>query len=93
MGVEIKVGIRIALHHLAEVLDTLQGVHDAQGIGQHKPADADIAESVHHIVDIRGRILHTIRPVLEIKIDCQTFPSGVLHLMDDILEMLLRCLV
>ena len=93
MGVEIEMGIRIALHHLAEVLDTLQGIHDAQGIGQHKPADADIAEPIHHIVDIRGRILHTIRPVFQIEIDCQAFPASVLHLMDDILEMLLRCLV
>ena len=37
---EVEVGIGIALDHLTEILNALQGVHDAKGIWQHKPADA-----------------------------------------------------
>ena len=33
MGMEVKVHIWVALFHLAEVLDDLQGIHHTQRIG------------------------------------------------------------
>ena len=43
MGMEVEMRIRIALQHLAEILDTLQRVHDTQSIGQHEASDSHIA--------------------------------------------------
>ena len=60
MGVEIEVDIGIALDHLAEILDALEGVHDTQGVGQHEAADATVAEGVHQLIDILERVLHAV---------------------------------
>ena len=89
VGVEVEVGIGIALEHLAEVLDTLQGIHDAQRIGQHKTTDADVAKHIHRLIYILRRVLHTIRPVLEVEVHDQPLATGVFHLTTDILHMLL----
>ena len=89
MGVEVEMCIWIALHHLTEVLDTLQGIHNTQRVGQHKPPDADVAEGVHHLIDIERRFLHTVRPVLEVEVHGHLFLTGVLHRLDDVLDMLL----
>ena len=93
MGVEVEVGIGIALDHLAEILDALQGIHDAKGIRQHEAADADVAKGIHQLVDVEGRILHAVRPILEVKIDGESFRAGVLHLATDIIDMLLGFLL
>ena len=36
MGMEVEMYIRIALLHLTEVLDDLQGIHHTQRVGQHE---------------------------------------------------------
>ena len=36
MGMEVEMHLGIALHHLAEILYHLQGVHHAQRVGQHE---------------------------------------------------------
>ena len=93
MGVEVEVCIRIALDHLPEVLDTLQGIHNAQRIGQHKPPDTDVAEGVHHLIDIERRFLHAVRPVLEVEVHGHLLLPGVLHRRDNVLDMFFGCLL
>ena len=93
MGMEVKVGIGIALDHLAEILYTLQGVHDAKRVGEHKSTNTDVTELVHQVIDIRGRVFHTVTPVLQIEVHSEPLLSCIPHLLDDVVNMLLRCLV
>ena len=69
VGMEVEVQIGIALHHLAEILYHLQRVHDTQRVGQHKAFHIGGAQCIHHLIDIFGRVLHAVAPVLEIDID------------------------
>ena len=69
VGMEVEVQIGIALHHLAEILNHLQGIHDAKSVGQHEALHLGGAQGVHHLIDILGRVLHAIAPVLEIEIN------------------------
>ena len=87
--VEIKVGISIPLNHLAEVLHALQRVHNSQRIGQHKSTDAHIAERIHQLINIVRRLIHAVAPILEIQVHDDALRVGVLHLADDIIDMLL----
>ena len=87
MGVEVEVGIGITLDHLTEVLDALQGVHDTQRVGQHETTDAAVAEGIHELIDIEGRVLHAVRPVLEVEVDGESLLAGILHLTEDIVDM------
>ena len=89
VGVEVEVGVGITLDHLAEVLDTLQGIHDAQRVGQHKATDADVTECVHQLIDIQRRVLHAVRPVFEIEVHGEPFLTGIFHLTDDVVDMFL----
>ena len=66
MGMEVEMGIGIALDHLAKILNALQGIHNTQRVRQHKTADTTVAEGIHELIDIEGRILHTVRPVLKV---------------------------
>ena len=93
MGVEVEVGIGITLDHFTEVLDTLQGVHDTQCVGQHESTDTAVAEGIHQLIDIEGRILHAVRPVLEVEVDGEALLTGILHLTEDIVDMGLGCLL
>ena len=93
VGMEIEVGVGIAFHHLPEVLDALQGIHDAQSVRQHKAPDAAVAEGIHQLIDIEGRILHAVRPVLQVEVHRDTLLAGILHLLTDILDMFFRCLL
>ena len=93
MGVEVEMGIGITLDHLTEVLDTLEGVHDAEGVGEHETADADVAEFVHHLIDIGRRLLHTVGPVLEIEVDGHALAAGIVDGLTDIVDMFLGGLV
>ena len=79
MCMKVKVGIRIALDHLPEVLDTLQGIHNTKRIGQHKPADTDVAKRIHQIIDIRRRILHAVRPVFKIEVHSESLTTGIFY--------------
>ena len=63
VSVEVEVYIGVSLHHLAHVVDDLQGVHDAQRVGQHKTANIVVNKSIHQLEDIRRRVLHAVRPV------------------------------
>ena len=53
MRMKIEMGIRIALDHLTEVLNTLQGIHDSQRIWEHEPPDTTVTELIHQMIDIR----------------------------------------
>ena len=39
VGVEVEMDLRIALHHLTEILHHLQGIHHAQRVGEHETGD------------------------------------------------------
>ena len=69
VGMEVEMQIGITLHHLAEILYHLQRVHDTQRIGQHKAFHIGGAQCIHHLIDIFGRVLHAVAPILEIEID------------------------
>ena len=47
VGMEVEVGIRIALHHLAHIVDNLQRVHDTQRVGEHEAAYACVNQRIH----------------------------------------------
>ena len=64
MGMEVEVGIGIMLHHLAEVLNDLQGIHNAQRVGQHETAYVLVDEGIHQLIDVLTGVLHPARPVL-----------------------------
>ena len=68
VGMEVEMQIRIALHHLAEILNHLKRVHNSQSIRQHKAFHFSGAQGIHHLIDVFGRVLHTVAPVLEIEI-------------------------
>ena len=52
MRMEIEMGVRVALDHLTEKLDTLERIHDAQGVGQHEASDTTVAELIHQLIDV-----------------------------------------
>ena len=91
MGMEVEVRIGITLQHFAEVLDTLQRVHDTQGIGQHKASDTHIAQRIHQLVNVGGRLVHTVAPILQIQVNGNAFFVGITHLAMDILYVLVGC--
>ena len=41
------------------------------------------------MIDIRGRILHAIRPILQIQVHGDAFAAGIFHLAADVLDMLI----
>ena len=77
MGMEIEMRLRIALHHLAEILDDLQGIHHTQGIRQHETLDIRCHQLVHQLIDVFGRILHTVRPVFQIQIHADALAGSI----------------
>ena len=87
VGMEVEVGIGITLDHLTEVFDALQGVHDTERVGQHEATDATVAEGIHELIDIEGRVFHAVRPVFEVEIDGESLLTGIVYLTEDILDM------
>ena len=89
VGVEVEVHIGVAFDHLAHVLDALQGVHDAEGIGEHEAADGGLRERVHELIDIVEGIAHARAPVFEIYVDEHALLVGILHALQDVGDVLL----
>ena len=77
MGMEVEVRIGIAAQHLTEELDDLQGVHDAQRVGQHEAAHGCIDERIHELIDVLGRVLHAARPVFQVQVHADALVVGL----------------
>ena len=92
VGMEVEMQIRIALHHLAEILNHLKRVHNTQSIRQHKAFHFSGAQGIHHLIDVFGRVLHTVAPVLEIEIHRDTTRAGIEDSVDNVGNMLLGSL-
>ena len=86
---EIKVRVGIALNHLSEIFYALQRVHNSQRIGQHESADSNIAKRVHNLINIDGRLLHSVAPILKIQVHGDAFLSGIFHLANYIFYVFL----
>ena len=50
-------------------------------------------QRIHELIDIVGRILHTVRPVLQIEVDAQSFLMCISYLATYVGNMLLWGLV
>ena len=90
---EIEMHVGIAFPHLPEELDDLQWVGDAQCVGKHEPQDIGLDEPVHKMVDIIRRVGHAAAPVLQIEIHPHLSAVGIVERPQDIIDMLLWCLV
>ena len=77
MSVEVEVIAGIALHHLAHVLHTLQGVHDAERVGEHVSVDGFVAKSIEQLVDIVNGIAHARAPILKIEVHIETHRMSI----------------
>ena len=86
--VEVEVRIGIPLHHLAHILDDLQGIEYAQ-----RAADRTAAEGIHQLVHIVGRFLHAAAPVLQVKVRLQALRLGIVHHAKDVGNVLVRRLL
>ena len=96
VGVEVEMHLRIALHHLTEILHHLQGIHHAQSVREHETRNLSISQfcqGVHQLIYIFWRILHAVRPVLQIEVDREPLAVGILHLFNNIGNVLLGGLV
>ena len=69
---KVKVSIRIAFYHLPEKLNHLKRIKHSQRIRQHKSLYTCIYESIHYLIHIVRRILHSIAPVFQVKIYVNT---------------------
>ena len=47
-------------------------------------------KGVHQLIDILWRVLHTIRPILQIKIDTESLLNSILHLTTDVTDVHFR---
>ena len=92
---EVKVYVRIAFHHLAEVLNDLQRVHHTKCVRQHESPDRLMVcdQRIHHLIDIVWRILHAVRPVFQIEIDTQSTLGGIGYLLLNVFNMFFGHLV
>ena len=92
MSMEVEMHIRITLHHLPEVLNDLQGIHHPQGVRQHETFD-DLCrhKAIHQLINVFGRILHAIRPVLQIEVDADALAGSIFQFLLDVADMFLRC--
>ena len=54
VGMEIEVQVGIACHHSFAILIHLVGVEYTKRVGQHKPLDGQMPQTVNHAVDIIG---------------------------------------
>ena len=94
VGMEVKMGMRIAFHHLAHELDDLQRVQYAQRVRQHdsggywsaprRPSDANTYS---------GECFHAVAPVFQIDIHYHILLVGVIHYGQNILDMLFGSLL
>ena len=93
VGVEVEPCVGITFHHLAEILYHLHRVHDAKRVGKHEAAYARVGQSVHHLVDILRRILHSVAPVLKIQVDRHALRLGVGQRLANVVDVLFGRLV
>ena len=84
VSVKVETKIGIALAHLSQIFNTLQGVHDAERIGKHEAHDVRIEKRVHQPIDIVGRIFHAVAPILKIKIHFYVLSLGIFYCAQDI---------
>ena len=93
VGMEVKMGMRIAFHHLAHKLNDLQRVQYAQRVRQHIAADIGLLQGVHQTEHIFRRIFHAVAPVFQIDIHYHILLVGVIHYGQNILDMLFGSLL
>ena len=92
MGVKIELLFPIACCHIAETVEDLLGRHNAQGIGQHEVTYPAIFQLIHHCVNVITAVQVAVRPVLEVRIDLQTFFQRVVYGLQDFSYVLIECL-
>ena len=85
VGMEIKFQSGVTFHHLPAVKGCLFRSEDTQGIGQHKMPNGFIAQAVHQVKDIVGRMHHAVGPVFEIEVHLHPLGSTQGYFVFDIL--------
>ena len=90
VGVEVEVGVGVVLHHLPHIVNHLQRIHNAERVGQHKTPNAGIDEGIHQLIDVLRRVLHTVRPVLQIEVHDDAALMSVGHFLSDVFDVLFR---
>ena len=90
MSVEVEVIARIAFHHLAHVLHTLQGIHDAERVGEHVSVDGFVAKRIEQLVDVVNGIAHAGAPIFKIEIYIETHRMSIADGFTKVGNMLFR---
>jgi hypothetical protein len=90
MGMEIKMQVRITIHHLLTEIVCISGIQNTQCIRQHKTADGKVFQRIDQEEYIIGRILDPVRPVFQINIYINTFFGSQRYNRTDICNMLFR---
>ncbi len=90
MGMEVEAARRIALHHLSHKAGKFHWIEDSECVGQHDAFYRHLAKLVHQSKNIVGTILHAVAPVLEIEIYGESFLTGIVYGLQDIVKMFLN---
>ena len=87
---EVEMAVGITLYHLTHIFHTLQGVHDAERVGQQETFYARVAQHVHHLIHILNRIAHARTPVLKIEVHIESLLLRIFERSEYAFKMLLR---
>ncbi|OAV73381.1 hypothetical protein Barb7_02966 [Bacteroidales bacterium Barb7] len=88
MRMEIKADVRVMFRHLPTKGKCIVGIQNTQRVGQHKPLDRQVAQTVNECEHIIRRIFHPVRPVFKVNINRNFHSVSRFHHFADVSEML-----
>ena len=90
VSVEVEVERRVTPAHFAEETHGRERVEHAERVGQHEAAHRLLAECIDELVDILGRVFHSVGPVFEVHIHGDAQFLGEADIPADVRDVLFR---